>query len=40
VGVSPNIVDASWRALVDAVEFKLVRDGAECPTKAKSLSTK
>ena len=40
VGVSPNIVDASWRALVDAVEFKLVRDGAECPTKLKSLSTK
>jgi 2-isopropylmalate synthase len=32
VGVSPNIVDASWRALVDAVEFKLVRDGAQCPT--------
>ena len=32
VGVSPNIVDASWRALVDAVEFKLVRDGAQGPT--------
>ncbi|MEJ7619114.1 MAG: citramalate synthase [Pyrinomonadaceae bacterium] len=27
VGVSANIVEASWRALVDAVEYKLVRDG-------------
>lgn len=29
VGVSANIVEASWRALVDAVEYKLVRDGVE-----------
>jgi 2-isopropylmalate synthase len=27
VGVSSNIVEASWRALVDSVEYKLVRDG-------------
>ena len=27
VGVSTNIVEASWRALVDSVEYKLVRDG-------------
>lgn len=27
VGVSTNIVEASWRALVDAVEYKLVKDG-------------
>jgi 2-isopropylmalate synthase len=27
VGVSANIVEASWRALVDSVEFKLTRDG-------------
>ena len=27
VGVSSNIVEASWRALVDAVEYKLVQDG-------------
>jgi 2-isopropylmalate synthase len=27
VGVSSNIVEASWRALVDAVEYKLVKDG-------------
>ena len=29
VGVSPNIVDASFEALVDAITWKLVRDGAE-----------
>jgi 2-isopropylmalate synthase len=40
VGVSPNIVEASWRALVDAVEFKLVRDGAQFPARIKTLSTK
>jgi 2-isopropylmalate synthase len=28
VGVSPNIVDASFEALLDAIEWKLVRDGA------------
>jgi len=27
VGVSANIVEASWRALVDAVEYKLMKDG-------------
>jgi 2-isopropylmalate synthase len=40
VGVSPNIVEASWRALVDAVEFKLVRDGAQFPARIKTSSTK
>ncbi|MEM1274724.1 MAG: citramalate synthase [Pseudomonadota bacterium] len=29
VGVSPNIVDASFEALVDAITWKLVRDGAK-----------
>ena len=29
VGVSANIVDASFEALVDAIRWKLVRDGAE-----------
>ena len=29
VGVSANIVDASFEALVDAVVWKLVRDGAQ-----------
>lgn len=28
VGVSPNIVDASFEALVDAIRWKLIRDGA------------
>ncbi|MGL4311596.1 MAG: citramalate synthase [Paracoccaceae bacterium] len=28
VGVSPNIVDASFEALLDAVTWKLIRDGA------------
>lgn len=31
VGVSTNIVEASWQALVDAVEHKLMRDGASVP---------
>lgn len=26
IGVSENIIEASWRALVDAVEFKLLKD--------------
>jgi 2-isopropylmalate synthase len=29
VGVSPNIVDASFQALSDALIYKLVREGAE-----------
>ncbi len=29
VGVSANIVEASWRALVDSVEYKLLRDGVQ-----------
>ena len=32
VGVSSNIVEASWRALVDAVEYKLLKDGAVPPS--------
>ncbi|MFC0340681.1 citramalate synthase [Paracoccus niistensis] len=28
VGVSPNIVDSSFEALVDAIRWKLIRDGA------------
>jgi hypothetical protein len=31
VGVSSNIVEASWRALVDAVEYKLLKGGAAQP---------
>jgi len=29
VGVSPNIIHASWNALVDALVYKLVKDGVE-----------
>jgi 2-isopropylmalate synthase len=29
VGVSPNIVDASFEALLDSINYKLLRDGAE-----------
>ncbi|WP_114966396.1 citramalate synthase [Alkalilacustris brevis] len=29
VGVSPNIVDASFEALLDAITWKLIRDGAQ-----------
>ncbi len=28
VGVSPNIVDASFEALADSITYKLFRDGA------------
>jgi 2-isopropylmalate synthase len=28
VGVSPNIVDASFEALLDSITYKLLRDGA------------
>jgi 2-isopropylmalate synthase len=29
VGVSPNIIHASWNALADALVYKLVKDGVE-----------
>ena len=29
VGVSPNIVDASFQALLDSITYKLYRDGAD-----------
>ena len=31
VGVSPNIVDASFEALLDSINYKLIRDGAVAP---------
>ena len=33
VGVSPNIVDASFQALTDSIVYKLIRDGAPGPAK-------
>jgi 2-isopropylmalate synthase len=32
VGVSPNIVDASFEALLDSINYKLIRDGAPAPS--------
>ena len=34
VGVSPNIVDASFEALVDSINYKLVRAGAKAGVAA------
>jgi len=38
VGVSANIVEASWRALVDSVEYKLMKDGTKPKAEAGSQS--
>ncbi len=29
VGVSSNLIEASWKALVDSIEYKLIKDGAQ-----------
>ena len=29
IGVSENIIEASWQALVDSVEYKLLKDGVK-----------
>ena len=34
IGVSPNIVDASYNALYDAITYKLFRDGAQPAQRA------
>ena len=39
VGVSPNIVDASFQALTDAITYKLMRDGAPAPLSQQSQAT-
>jgi 2-isopropylmalate synthase len=31
VGVSENIIEASWQALVDSIEYKLIKDGVPSP---------
>jgi 2-isopropylmalate synthase len=33
VGVSENIIEASWQALVDSIEYKLLQSRADSPTK-------
>jgi LeuA allosteric (dimerisation) domain. len=34
VGVSENIVEASWKALVDSIEYKLFKEEAKMAAKA------
>ena len=36
VGVSENIIEASWLALVDAIEYKLVKDETAATTEGTS----
>ena len=38
VGVSENIIEASWLALVDAFEYKLFKDG-ETPAEGRKEAT-
>jgi 2-isopropylmalate synthase len=38
VGVSTDIIEASWIALVDSIEYKLYRDGAKVPVQEAALS--
>ncbi len=40
VGVSPNIVDASFEAIVDSINYKLLRDGAPAPEKSSVIAFK
>lgn len=39
VGVSPNIVDASFQALIDSMTYKLLRDGAPAPLSEQNQPT-
>ena len=38
VGVSTDIIEASWIALVDSIEYKLYRDGAQVPVQQAALA--
>jgi hypothetical protein len=31
--VSENVIEASWQALVDSIEYKLVKDGVRAPKR-------
>ena len=33
VGVSENIIEASWQALVDSIEYKLLKDQSQKASK-------
>ena len=34
IGVSTDIIEASWMALVDSIEYKLMKEGVEAPQGA------
>lgn len=38
VGVSENIIEASWIALVDAIEYKLAKDEVEAPAATEAVA--
>src|SRR5271170_1483475 len=38
VGLSSNVVEASWQALIDSVEFKLHKDDAKAPARSRSMA--
>ena len=40
VGVSSNVVEASWQALVDSVEYKLHKDNVKPRAKAAALENR
>src|SRR5207302_7098915 len=39
VGVSENVIEASWLALVDSIEYKLLKDEGEFDEAARSADT-
>ncbi len=38
VGVHENVIEASWEALIDSIEYKLLKDGAQHSRKPKSIA--
>jgi 2-isopropylmalate synthase len=38
VGLSSNVVEASWQALIDSVEFKLHKDDAKAPARSHAMA--
>ena len=40
VGVSENIIEASWQALVDSIEYKLLKDSNQPPDRTAKPATR
>ena len=40
IGVSENIIEASWRALIDSLEYKMMKDEGKASLKAKTKAQK